>query len=454
MTEIDVINQCLASMALAPISSGEVASHPYAQAAQQKLDDTTKDVLAKGWWYNERLITSSLPSDLLRVEGAGGRVLSLRAGAIYDHGTQTTLTNPYPAQTLGYVLLPFDDLPAALQAYVAALTVVAFQAELDGSDAKLKQHSGEVARSLAVVQEIDRNSRVRWSKLWEMLSYGWWFNTVEFTVAADGTGAPTGALAVCGPPGSQLQLDKATGLVKQTWTGELPGRIYERARAYMQVLPGNLPVAAAEWLARASAIIVERESLSPDPRVLAELQRASEDSWGVLRQEGQHRAWLRDASREVQASGWWFNTVPLADAIIGTTPDFSINPLALKARSARSTNPVSLRWSGAELQLWDHQEEELVDLADPPENVAVVLELPFEELPVPAQEYIRTVSRMANAGGQELAILRSDAQRQLRELQHTETSIMRANIGRWTSVQRALYDIRTGGASTPRVPIR
>lgn len=454
MTELDVINQCLDTMALAPIAADEVAGNPYAQTAQQRLLEVRTDVCAKGWWFNEQLITTSIPANTLRVEGAGGRVLSMRAGAIYDHGTQTTLSSPFPAQTLGYTLTAFADMPASAQEYVAALTVVSFQASIDGSDAKQKQLAGEVARALNTIQEIDRNSRIRWGKLWEMLSYGWWFNTVEFTAAADGTGAPAGALVVEGPPGTMLYLDKASGLVKSTITGALAGTAYPRARAFVQVLPGNLPAAAAEWLAKASAIIIERESLAPDARVMAELVRASEDSWGVLRQEGQRRAWHRDSSREVQARGWWFNTVPLAEAIVGTAPDLSINPLALKARSARETAAVSLRFTDGAWQIWDQHNEEFVDLANPPENIGVVLELPLEELPVAAQELIRTKSRMCMAGPQERAQLERDYQRQLRELQHQETSQQRVNVGRWTAVQRALFDIRTGGASTPRVPIR
>lgn len=454
MIKLDVVNQCLDTMALAPISSGEVATHPYAQTAMQRLDEVHRDVLAKGWWFNERLITSSLPSDLLRVEGFGGRVLSLRGGAIYDHGSQTTLTNPYPAQTLGYVLVPFDDCPSQLQAYIAALTVMTFQASLDGSDVKLKLLSGEVARSLATLQEIDRNSRVRWGKLWEMLSYGWWFNSVEFTVAADGTGAPAGALTVVGPPGTMLFLDKASGLVKSTITGALTGQEHPRAVAYVQVLPANLPPAAAEWLAKTSAILIERESTAPDPRVLAELVRAAEDSWGVLRQEGQQRAWHRDSSREVQARGWWFNTVPLSEAIVGTAPDQSISLSAIAARSGKSTAPVSLRWIAGKLQLWDHHEQEAVDLANPPENVNILLELPYEQLPVQAQELIRTKSRLCSATGQERAELLRTEVMQRRELEHQETVQQRANVGRWSGVQRTLYDIRTGGVTNPRVTLR
>jgi hypothetical protein len=319
LTTLDVINQCLASMALAPITEPEVTGHPYAESAQTKLATQTTDTLSKGWWINEVPITDTLPADLLRVEGAQGRTLSWRGDTlgIYDHTTAAYLTAPYPARTLGYIALPFDDLPAALQAYIAALTVVAFQSEFDGSEAKQKQLGGEVARSMSVVQEIDRNSRVRWNLLWQMLAYGWWFNTLEFTAPVGAPAAiPADTLGVQGPPNKPLFLNPVTGAICSTWGSTPITAEVERARAVIQVPPEALPACAAEWLRRASAIEIERESLSPDPRVLAELDRQLDAAWASLRRENGERMILREQSRDFQAKGWWFNTFPLADCIV------------------------------------------------------------------------------------------------------------------------------------------
>lgn len=320
LTQLDVINQCLASMALAPITSGEIAGNPYAQSAQASLTQATIDTLSKGWWFNERLLTTDpLPADLLRVEGNFGRTLSWRGATagIYDHTTGTSLTAPYPPKTLGYVAVPFPDLPPALQAYIAALTVVAFQAAFDGSDTKAKQLAGEVARALSVVQEIDRNSRVNYKRLWELLAYGWWFNTLEFS-AATGTSPSTPPLTlnVQGPPQTPLFLDPISGAVCAVWTGKPIIETIHRCRAVIQVPPEALPPAAAEWLRKASALDAERESLNADPRLLAELNDQLDRSFSTLRRENSERAILREQSREFQARGWWFNTLPLEDCII------------------------------------------------------------------------------------------------------------------------------------------
>lgn len=320
LTVLDVINQCLASMALAPIASDEVEGNPYAQSAQAKLTQNTVDTLAKGWWFNERLITTTLPDDLLRVEGNFGRTLSWNGVGIYDHVAGGVIAAPYPAKTLGYVAVPFPDLPPPLQAYIAALTVIAFQAEFDGSETKLKQLAAEVDRALVTVQEVDRNSRVNYKRLWELLAYGWWFNTLEFT-APVGTpaGIPASTLSVQGPPQMPLFLDPVSGAICQTWTARPITTEVERARAIVQVAPEALPPAAAEWLRKASALDYERESLNPEPRVLADLNQQLDVSWAALRRENGERMILREQSRDFQARGWWFNTFPLVDEIAAPT---------------------------------------------------------------------------------------------------------------------------------------
>jgi hypothetical protein len=235
LTSLDVVNQCLASMALAPITEGEITNNAYAQSALTSLNKFTTDTLTKGWWFNERLITvDPLPANLLRVEGNFGRLLSWRGAAlgIYDHTRGAYLTTPYPAKTLGYVSLPFADLPPALQAYIAALTVVAFQADFDGGETKAKQLAGEVARTLALVQEIDRNSRFNYKRFWELMSQSWWFNTFDW-VAEAGVTPALPALPIVrldGPPDRPLFLSE-TGVVCATLTGNPISEDVPRARA-------------------------------------------------------------------------------------------------------------------------------------------------------------------------------------------------------------------------------
>jgi hypothetical protein len=151
-----------------------------------------------------------------------------------------------------------------------------------------------------------------------------------------------------------------------------------------------------------------------------------------------------------------------ADEPVVVPPVLPVRQVSVDAIRARGTSshPVSLRYSGGVLGLWDHSTDAAVDLTAPPEGITIWRELPFEELPVKAQEYVRVSSRIAynrehGSGGSYMSQLQSEAKRLFQELMHEHTSTLRSNVGNRASLQRKLTDIRTGGlASSPRVPIR
>jgi hypothetical protein len=143
----------------------------------------------------------------------------------------------------------------------------------------------------------------------------------------------------------------------------------------------------------------------------------------------------------------------------GGGDDLAILGDAIRARGS-ACNPVSLRYRDGVLQLWSHRYNEFVDLSDPPTDVTIWRELPFEELPPKAQEYVRLISRIAytreqGAAGGYLGQLQQEASRLLRELQHEQTSTMRANVANRPDLQYKLQQVRTGGLyAKSRVPIR
>jgi PKD repeat protein len=147
------------------------------------------------------------------------------------------------------------------------------------------------------------------------------------------------------------------------------------------------------------------------------------------------------------------------DEVVAPEPVLQITPDAIRARGSNS-HPVSLRYRDGTLQLWDHTEHAFVDLTDPPEGITVWRELPFEDLPPKAQEYVRLLSRIAyqreqGTGSGYLSQLQADASRLLRELQHEQTSTMRSNVANRPALQSKLQAIRTGGLyAQTRVPIR
>jgi hypothetical protein len=140
-------------------------------------------------------------------------------------------------------------------------------------------------------------------------------------------------------------------------------------------------------------------------------------------------------------------------------PDCYLIPDAIRARGP-AENPVTLRYRDGRLQLWSHADDGYVDLDNPPDDVTIWRELPFELLPPKAQEYVRTVSRHNTARSQGasptyLNTLKMRAATLLRELNHEHTSTLRANVGNRPSVQNSLTRIRNGGVYTlSRVPTR
>lgn len=136
------------------------------------------------------------------------------------------------------------------------------------------------------------------------------------------------------------------------------------------------------------------------------------------------------------------------------------SPASVLRVRGTADRPLSARWTAGNMGLWDHTNEQFCEDTQPQPQGWVVMELPFEELPPKAQEYVRLISRIAYAreqgsGAQYMAALKTEAATLLRELMHEHTSTLRSNVGNRPSLQRKLNDIRTGGLYySPRVPIR
>ena len=132
----------------------------------------------------------------------------------------------------------------------------------------------------------------------------------------------------------------------------------------------------------------------------------------------------------------------------------AVTSTAIRARGSADC-PVSLRYKQGALGLWSHNDGAFVDLANPPQGVTVWVELPFEELPPKAQEYVRIISRIDYAreygsGGQYLSQLQDEAASLLRDIQHEHTSTLRNNVLLQPSVQSKLHAVRTGGMNFTR----
>ena len=76
-SKLDAVNTVLAGVGLPPVSTLDTASRLDVSAADQKIDEISRAIQERGWWFNtdiERVITPNtdneivLPTDTLRVD--------------------------------------------------------------------------------------------------------------------------------------------------------------------------------------------------------------------------------------------------------------------------------------------------------------------------------------------------------------------------------------------------
>lgn len=138
LTELDVVNEQLATMGEAPITSLNIP-HPYVAAGIRELRKANKSVCADGWWFStERATltpgvsptyTVTFPAGTLSVRGLEGQPVSKRGSTLYDHAENETITVATEVELIKEI--PFRDLPVFANLYVGALAVLAFQKEFD-----------------------------------------------------------------------------------------------------------------------------------------------------------------------------------------------------------------------------------------------------------------------------------------------------------------------------------
>jgi hypothetical protein len=140
LTQLEVVNQCLASMGETPLNSID-SDQPYVAAALLKMKTTLTQELAKGWWFNTDYTTLApdpntgfiyVPADAIDVNpGDEGGALVLRGRRVYTRFTSSyEFTGTVSVSIVREI--PFDDLPMMANHMIAARTVLDFQNDYDG----------------------------------------------------------------------------------------------------------------------------------------------------------------------------------------------------------------------------------------------------------------------------------------------------------------------------------
>ena len=164
MLKLAVLNECIALMGQAPLTS-ITDNHPLRAAALATLDAKNKNTQQPGYWFNTETITLTpdltgkviLPGDCIRVLAPIG--VSKRGPILYDNGNSTDLFTA-PVELLVVRLLDFEILEETVAEYVCAQTVAWFQLQYDGDSNKQTQclRRAETAR-INLNSEQTRQSR-------------------------------------------------------------------------------------------------------------------------------------------------------------------------------------------------------------------------------------------------------------------------------------------------------
>lgn len=150
MQVLDVVNDCLATLGETPLSS-LADSHAYKGAAQTALDNASRRIQSKGWWFNSEQLELA-PSPATGHVTLPGDALAFRSGTRDPRTLVFVQAKPwlvergsriYNTQTRSFVqtenisgevirLVPFEDLPTTASDYIAAEAVLRFQSNFDG----------------------------------------------------------------------------------------------------------------------------------------------------------------------------------------------------------------------------------------------------------------------------------------------------------------------------------
>lgn len=162
MTELDIINDMLASVLEQPVSS--VANlHPSVVTARNTLAMMNMRCQAEGngWWFNKEFnypLTPAadkrivLPENTLFVDATDSRKRYVQRGRyLYDIFNHTDQFDSNIKVTITF-LLPISDLPQVAASYVSAAAVHAFFTNEDGEGTKAAKYAQDVLYTRAVLR--------------------------------------------------------------------------------------------------------------------------------------------------------------------------------------------------------------------------------------------------------------------------------------------------------------
>ncbi len=167
ISQLDVVNGCLATMGEAPLNSLD-DDHSYKAAALAYLQEMSLTEQGPGFWFNaEEIILVPdanskfiyVPQDAiaLRPDRKLTHPFAQRGRRLYDTGKNTYEWDNGVFVTVVRAL-DFEDLPFHAANLVRYSAILRFQSEYDGDNARFQQIGGQFARAKAeLTAENTRN---------------------------------------------------------------------------------------------------------------------------------------------------------------------------------------------------------------------------------------------------------------------------------------------------------
>lgn len=174
LTELDVVNNCLATQGLSPLNELE-EDNPDVAAIRRFFAMENHKMQAEGWWFNKEFTTLYadpvsqfiyVPLDTIDCHprerpNGGGLPITIRGRRFYDPNEGVYEMEDGIAIECDLIReVPFDDLPATAKFLVDARTRIAYQQYYDADRGKLQILAGEAQEALTnLKRENIRNSR-------------------------------------------------------------------------------------------------------------------------------------------------------------------------------------------------------------------------------------------------------------------------------------------------------
>lgn len=156
LTKLEAINECLAAVGIAPVSSID-SKHPAYLKAARKFDTVLKKVQSnggKGWWYNRSIQkltpaldgTVTVPQYAIVCESDQYPMYIVRGNRLYDRSTRNYVIKNESYYRL-VEALPYEEVPNVAREVIWTRAKYEYYVDEDGTEPKLSLYLRDKERA-------------------------------------------------------------------------------------------------------------------------------------------------------------------------------------------------------------------------------------------------------------------------------------------------------------------